>query len=192
MADRKTPDNERRAHPRVPHPTRAVLSTGRGELVADVFDVSVGGVGLDLEGDVHRGEFVRVRLPLQPEDDTEWVDPDAVVVRVKPNAKTGRNTVGLSFHQLAADTKQEIAQRVAAAAPVPETPTQRFMAKPRGEDAEAARRALRDAVAGSPAPPRERRKPSAFVQRLSQLFARRSEPGRAPKRERQGKTKKRD
>jgi|GEM_PF-2394638 len=114
MAPRKKPGIERRAFERVPHNTRAVLSTGRGELVADVLDVSVGGIGMEVSGPVHSGEFVRVRLPLRPTEDAEWIDPDALVVRAAPNPATGKNSVGLSFFGLPPVTLQLIADRVSA------------------------------------------------------------------------------
>lgn len=174
MVSGTKPAAERRAHARVVHAARAVLSTSRGEVVGDVFDVSVGGLGVTVEADIQPGEFVRVRLPLQPDHDAEWIDPDAVVVRVAPGP--GSSTVGLSFHALPDATQEQLAQHVELAlreqAPLPETPTQRFIAKPRGEDPEAERQALRDAVAGSTSPPRGGPR-SPMAGWLARIFGRR-------------------
>ena len=184
MVSGKNP-TERRAHARVTHVAQAVLSTGRGEFIGDVVDVSEGGLGVNVAANIHRGEFVRVRLPLRPHDDAHWIDPDAVVVRVTERAE--HRTLGLSFHGLPAPMREQLAQHVEIAlqeqAPLPETPTQRFIAKPRGEDPEAERQALRDAVVGTSSAPKPNQGGSTMGGWLARVFGRRakSETPTAPK-----------
>lgn len=181
MVSGTKPGTERRAHARVVHSARAVLSTKHGEFVGDVLDVSVGGLGVTVDANIQPGEFVRVRLPLQPDADAQWIDPDAVVVRVANGS--GSTTLGLSFHALADATQEQLAQHVEFAlsdqAPLPETPTQRFTAKTRGDDPEAARQALRDAVAG-PAAPSRSSAGSPFSGWLARIFGRRGRADDAP------------
>lgn len=104
---------DRRAFTRVPHPARAVFSTGRGELEATVVDLSVGGVQLEVRGALEPGEFVRVRLPLSPGDETSWVDPGALVARSRTHGHGGACTVGLSFLGLSPAVLRRLSNRVA-------------------------------------------------------------------------------
>ncbi|MCR9160278.1 MAG: PilZ domain-containing protein [Nannocystaceae bacterium] len=171
---------ERRTHARVLHTARAVLSTGRGEFVGDVVDLSVGGLAVNLAANVRPGEFVRVRLPLQPGDDTQWIDPDAVVVRVAEGP--GYRTVGLSFHGLACGLREQLAEHVEVAlqeqAPLPQTPTQRFTARPRG-DLDVERQALRDAVVGQSSDPARGASVASWIARVFGRRAQRQTPAPA-------------
>ncbi|MBV1858560.1 MAG: PilZ domain-containing protein [Nannocystaceae bacterium] len=105
---------ERRAFARAPHGTHAVLSTGRGEYAANVLDLSIAGVRLEVRGPVDQGEFVRVRLPLSVDDSAAWIDPDALVVRTTHNATTGHHEVGLSFLELPRTTLRLLSRSIAA------------------------------------------------------------------------------
>ena len=115
MARRPQPSSERRASARVPHRVRAVLSTRVGEVAADVVDISEGGIGVEINGELRDNEFVRVLFPLAPDDETSnWVDPDALVARVHGTTSSGRSRLGLSFFQLPPDTLRRIAACVAS------------------------------------------------------------------------------
>lgn len=133
MAPPSQPNSERRASARVPHRVRAVLSTRLGEVTAEVIDLSVGGLGVEITGELRASEFVRVLLPIAPEDDTsEWVDPDALVARVHGKSGSGRSRLGLSFFQLPPDTLRRIAECVAKRVDEPQpTPRQAAPAKPK-------------------------------------------------------------
>ncbi|MGH1347017.1 MAG: PilZ domain-containing protein [Nannocystales bacterium] len=115
MVPPSQPTSERRAFVRVPHRVRAILSTRLGEVAAEVVDLSEGGVGVEISGELRSSDFVRVLLPLAPGDDSsEWVDPDALVARVHGVTGSGRRRIGLSFFQLPADTLRRIAACVAS------------------------------------------------------------------------------
>lgn len=115
MAPPDQPTSERRASPRVPHPVRAILSTRLGEVTADVVDLSEGGLGIEISGELRHSDFVRVLLPLAPEDNTsEWIHPDALVARVHAAPGGERSRLGLSFFQLPAATLRRIAACVAS------------------------------------------------------------------------------
>ncbi len=195
MATTNTPNAERRAFERVPHHARAILSTGQGEVQAAVLDMSVGGLGLRTSGPVRCGEFVRVRLPLDPGDGRDWVDPDAVVVRVVPNPDTGMSTVGLAFCELSERIREQLADRVsashlAAAARAracssgrvsPTAPAPGPGASTHASDEIAAeRQALRDLVVGAPPParrrPSARSAPSRLFAALASAFGPRTKP----------------
>lgn len=104
---------DRRAFARAPLGTRAVITTGRGEVAANVVDISVAGLRLEVATPLHRGEFVRIRMPLCPEEDGCWIDPDALVVRSEPDLVTGGSKVGLSFVDLPSTTLRMLSKRVA-------------------------------------------------------------------------------
>lgn len=133
MAPPSQPTSDRRASARVPHRVRAVLSTRLGEVAAEVVDLSVGGVGVEITGELRASEFVRVLLPIAPEDDTsEWVDPDALVARVHGKTGSGRSRLGLSFFQLPPDTLRRIAACVAKRLDeAPSAPTPAARAEPK-------------------------------------------------------------
>ncbi len=110
MAPQSQPPFERRASARVPHRVRAILSTRLGEVAAEVVDLSAGGLGVEIMGELRASDFVRVLLPLAPDDDpSAWVDPDALVARVQTMTGSGRIRLGLSFFQLPPGTLRRIA-----------------------------------------------------------------------------------
>ncbi len=96
--------DERRAFERVRHTGEAALSTGRGEVLAEIVDVSIAGLGIETSGTLRLGEFVRVRLALGLGTGDTQVDPDAFVARVEPGSAPGRSVVGLSFYDLSPST----------------------------------------------------------------------------------------
>jgi hypothetical protein len=113
MVSGTKPATERRAHARVVHFAHAVLSTRRGEVVGDVFDVSVGGLGVTVEADIHPGEFVRVRLPLQP-DTKSTPEPKAPVVAPRPRPPTRDDLQGLiraSMEHVADERRRDKAKK---------------------------------------------------------------------------------
>ncbi len=131
MARRSQPSSERRASARVPHRVRAVLSTRVGEVAADVVDLSEGGLGVEISGELRDKEFVRVLLPLAADDETsKWVDPDALVARVHGTTSSGRSRLGLSFFQLPPETLRRIAACVASRLTAPPTPAATVPARP--------------------------------------------------------------
>lgn len=136
MAPPSQPSSDRRAFSRVPHRVRAVLSTRHGEVTAEVVDLSVGGLGVEITGELRNNDFVRILLPLAPDDDSsEWVDPDALVTGVHGTTASGQTRLGLSFFQMPKATLRRIAAIVAkrleeqpkvrdtAPAPEPKRPT---------------------------------------------------------------------
>ncbi|MBV1861674.1 MAG: PilZ domain-containing protein [Nannocystaceae bacterium] len=115
------PTSDRRTSARVPHRVRAVLATRLGEVTADVIDISEGGLGIEITGELRAHDFVRVLLPLAPDDESsDWVDPDALVAQVQDKTGSGRTRVGLSFFRL----PPAILRRIAACiANRPKTPS---------------------------------------------------------------------
>jgi len=104
---------ERRAFERVRHTGEAALSTGRGEVLAEILDVSIAGLGVETSGTLRLGEFVRVRLALGLGTAGTQVDPDAFVARVEPGREPGRSIVGLSFYDLSPGTLALLLDQVA-------------------------------------------------------------------------------
>lgn len=200
---------DRRAFTRVPHTARAVVSTGDGEVEAKVVDLSVAGLQLEVRSTLERGEFVRVRLPLSPGDETSWVDPDALVVRTEPSPIYGCSRVGLSFLAVSPAVLQRLSDRVAQAlaeedastdspapaAPAAEAGAHRPAPKKNPSPAMSASRAAqpRNRQPNASKPP-HRAPPSAaangptkkpgIVETLARLFSRRakaaSEPNKPP------------
>lgn len=105
--------DERRAFERVRHAGQAAVSTGRGEVLAKIVDVSIAGLGVETSGTLRLGEFVRVRLPLGSGAQDTQIDPDAFVARVEPGPLPGSCTVGLSFYDLSPATLMMLSEQVA-------------------------------------------------------------------------------
>lgn len=111
------PATERRAFVRVPLSGHATVATGRGEIAADIVDVSVSGLQLRTRTWLRPGEFVRVQMSLGDDEAETLVDPDALVVRVDPAPVPGRLSVGLAFYDLAPNTLALLYDQIASHLP---------------------------------------------------------------------------
>lgn len=164
MPPLSTPTSDRRESLRVPYRVRAVLSSRLGEVSAEVVDISVGGLAIEITGELRIFDFVRVLLPLASDDDAEWIDPDALVARVHGKAGPGRSRLGLTFFELPPATLRRIAACVAnnrlheppavavpAARVEPERPRPATMTPPPASSA-----ATRELPKAAPAPAKRR------------------------------------